>query len=158
MGEIPFSPIHFKVRTSLLKNTYTKIFFEIQDLFGLESEIETNKVLDFLNQSIQEECRREFTEKDFKRIKVAHLIHKEIQHWQELSELNQVFSLFDYRCFQYFLEFELPRHFALPMLFENASWKISGLEGIESVEPEKQVIICVTSDYQSLGFRRRTFT
>ena len=152
VGAFSLQDVYFKVETSILGNTYIKMFNDLEKGLNWRNGVETDSVLDFLQKIIYRELKKEFYEKDFKIIKVASFIQEEIALWMGLSEENNIMRVFDYNIFKGSLRLNLPRTSMVTGNENNASVKIRGIESVDSVGVDEMVVVCSLKNYNGINF------
>lgn len=152
LNEISLSGSSFKVKNKIFDNVILSTFKDINHTFFTKSsqEVETYKVIDYLDGLIYQELTKPSQDKNFRKIKCFALILQSLKEWSELSTINEKMGRFDLKVLEYVSTLNLPRTYFAPLIEKKAVGRLRGLEEIDGYDKNNLNIICATRMHGSL--------
>jgi CRISPR/Cas system-associated exonuclease Cas4 (RecB family) len=151
LNEVSFGGYFFKAKNDLFNTIASSVFEVLKNKFiSKKKSIAADELIDHVSEIIQNELCKSLENKNYRLIKICHLIKSKLQEMKELSEQNVSLTLLDIHICEYVTRLNFPRTFSAPLLEEGVKGIIKGLEGIEGFNSELQTIICVTSQYMGI--------
>ncbi len=151
LNEISFGGYFFKAKNDLFNTLVTNVFEKLKSkLLGIKEGLAADELIETVNSFIEEELCKTLENKNFRLIKICHLIKSKLIEMKELSDQNEILTLLDMHICEYVVRLNLPRTFSAPLLEGGIKGLIRGLEGIEGFNPNKQTIVCVSSQYNGI--------
>lgn len=150
-NEISIPNSHFKNKNDFFSGFIQEIGILIRNKYLVNNtSVETTFVIDYLNLKLKKELTQEFDCKNLRLIKSYLLMIKSVKSFVDLSDDNNMIDSFDLRNLIYISQLNIPRTYSSPLVKNERSISIKGLESLESFNNGSQTGICVTSDYPSL--------
>ena len=138
INEIPQAGLNFKIKNDLYKNKIKDIFTQIKDTSATPLE-------DYIEKQIAGEKEKDFSSKDFRKLKIYLLIQEIINEWPDSK-----ITLFDIRVMEYLTDLRAPRTFSAPILSTEEFGEIRGINRLGFYNSQNKKIICVNSNYAPL--------
>jgi len=151
LNEISLGGYFFKAKNDLFNSLVSTVLEDLKSKVNASKDgVPTDELIKFVEEKIKEELCKSIKNKNYRYIKVCHLIINKLAEMRELSDKNNVLNLLDIHICDYVIRLNLPRTFSAPLLEGGTKGIIRGLEGIEGFNPDVQTILCVTSQYNGI--------
>lgn len=177
ISEVPFSDFFFKTQCNVFGDILKTVMRQLKQrpkgtsaIAAIEKELlhqlktetatetETETVSETVSESDSVSVCGENGSKNFRKIKVLTQVLLQLKKWHDLSDDNIEPTNFDLKVIEYICGLNSPRTFEAPILKDNPSGVIKGLDQLESFRPNHPTLICATSYYKPVKGTDSLFT
>jgi hypothetical protein len=149
IAEIPIDVGYFKAPVELFNSEIVDVYNELLELLECNSgELPILEITSTLKNLMQEALKG--GKQNFRKYKVLLMYSESFEQYAELSEVNEKIGEYDLSILKEVIELDTPRVYQIQMTDNAKSRRIYDLQNFRSAPEDKEVILCVTSDYSSL--------